>query len=115
MHIYIVIENGRSIVFEALKQLDQKTRDQVIDLIRKMATVKNFRSPKIKYNLRKYNFGELRPMPHRFFFFQKCGNNLIFFDHVIKKKDSLGDKFYKNLAQKKEKYEQEFSNFIQRN
>ena len=52
--------------------------------------------------------GEIRPMPHRFFFFQKCGNNIIFFDHTIKKKDSLGDKFYKAVESKKVRYEREF-------
>lgn len=113
-NIYFVIENNRSIVFEALKSLDQKTQDQVIELIRKMATVPNFRSPKIKYNLKKYNYGEIRPMPHRFFFFQKCGNNIIFFDYKLKKSDSLGDKTYKNIESKKIRYEQGFKNFKQR-
>ena len=111
-NIYIVIENDRSIVFDALKSLDQKIRDQIIELIIRMATVSDFRSPKIKYNLKGYNFGEIRPMPHRFFFFQKRGNNIIFFDHTIKKKDSLGDKFYKALESKKVRYEQEFEKLV---
>jgi hypothetical protein len=79
------------------------------------ATVKNFRSPKIKYNLKGYNYGEIRPMPHRFFFFQKCGNNIIFFDYLLKKRDSFADSVYNELNKKKEKYATAFERFIQGN
>ena len=114
-NIYIVIEHERSVVFDALKTLDRKTRDQIIELVIKMATVPFFRSPRIKYNLKGYNFGEIKPLPHRFFFFQKCGNNIIFFEHTIKKKKSLGDQFYKALDIKRKRYEQEFEKFAPRN
>lgn len=113
-NLYYVIENGRSHVIDSFKKLPQDMRELIIDLMIKMATIENFKSPKIVNNLHGYNYGELKPLPHRFFFFQKCGNNFIFFDYRIKKKDSLGDKAYKEINKKKERYENEFRKFIQR-
>ncbi len=66
---------------ERFNSLPNDLKDLVKDLISRMATVPNFKSPKIKYNLKGYNYGEIRPMPHRFFF-QKCGNNYIFFEYM---------------------------------
>jgi hypothetical protein len=77
--IYYVEENGRSPVNDNFSRLPDDTKDLIKALIINMAVEKNFKSPKIKYNLKGYNYGEIRPMPHRFFFFQKCGNNYIFF------------------------------------
>ncbi len=73
-----------------------------------MAQNENYRSDSIKYNLKKYNYGEIRPMPHRFFFFQKCGNNYIFFDYIEKKTYQLSDRIYKEINIRKIRYEQEF-------
>ena len=97
------------------KDMDENLRDKVRDLISKMATVENYQSPIITNHLRGYNYGEIRPMPHRFFFFQKCGKNLIFFGYALKKKNSFNDNFYKKLNERKEQYEKEFEKFIARN
>jgi len=80
-----------------------------------MATVENYKSDIIKYRLTGYTYGEIRPMPHRFFFFQKCGKNLIFFSYALKKTNSFKDSFYKKLEKDKERYEKEFEKFIARN
>ncbi len=109
--IYYVTEEGRSEMMELFISLPQNVKDLVKDLISRMATVKNFKSPKIKYNLKSYNFGEIRPLPHRFFFFQKCGSNYVFFDYILKKKDSVDDKIYKKIDEKKHLYEEEFEKY----
>jgi hypothetical protein len=111
--IYYVIENGHSLVIDKYKSLPERTRKTVKTLIIRMATEKNFKSFKIKYNLKGYNYGEIKPMPHRFFFFKTCGNNYIFFDYELKKTDSLPNKVYREINQKKERYENEFKKFIQ--
>ena len=111
--VYVVIENGRSEVMENFRALVPDEQDLVKDLIVKMATVEGFLSPKIKYHLRSYNYGEIRPLPHRFFFFQKYGENIVFFAYALKKKRSLGNDFYKRLDKERKRYEKEFERFIQ--
>lgn len=113
--IYFVIENNRSEVMEKFHDIDSDKKDLIKDLICRMATNNNFKSPKIRYILRGYSYGEIRPMPHRFFFFQKCGNNLVFFSYILKKKDSFKDEVYKRLEEDKKKYEEEFQRFIKGN
>jgi len=113
--IYYVVENDRSIVMDNFINLNDDEKDIVKALLINMATIKNFKSPKIIYNLKKYNYGELKPKPHRFFFFQKCGNNYVLFSYVMKKKNSLNDEFYKRLNKEKIRYEKEFEKYIQRN
>ena len=113
--IYYVIENDRSRVMESFKSLSRNEQEQIIDLISKMATVECFRSDNIKMNIKGYNYGELTPQPHRFFFFRKCGNNYIFFHYVKKKRWSFPDRFYRSLGRKKDVYEEEFEKFVQRN
>lgn len=112
--IYYVVEGGKSKVIDVFKDLDVNTRDEIKDLISKMATVKDFKSPKVQYKLNDYPYGEIKPRPHRFFFFQKLGNNYIFFEYRLKKKDSLGDDIYKQIDRKREIYEREFEEFIRR-
>ncbi|GAK59378.1 hypothetical protein U27_06362 [Candidatus Vecturithrix granuli] len=80
--IFYVIERGRSPVMEMFQSLELSVKDDIKDLICRMATMKNLKSPKIKYHLKGYSYGEIRPMPHRFFFFQQCGKNIIFFDYL---------------------------------
>lgn len=111
-NVYNVAENSRSVVVEAFESLDDDTKNKVKALIINMATNENYKSPQIKYQLKSYNFGEIRPKPHRFFFFQKCGNNYIFFDYVLKKTNTLPDTIYKRINTKKEIYEKEFEKFI---
>ena len=112
--VFYVIENGRSSVMENFSRLEKNIQEDIKALIIRMATVEQYKSPKIKYNLKGYNYGEIRPMPHRFFFFQQCGDCLIFFDYVLKKRDSLSDEVYQRMNQKKERYEQEFTRYLQR-
>ena len=111
--IYYIVENGRPYVMEKFRRLPDDKRDMVKDLMIRMATVDHLKSPRIRYNLRGYNYGEIKPIPHRFFFFQKAGSNYIFFDYRLKKSDSLSDKVYREINQKKEKYENEFERFMQ--
>lgn len=111
-NIYNVAEGNKSIVAEEFQALDDETKVKIKALIMNMATIDNFKSPQIRYNLRGYNYGEIRPKPHRFFFFQKCGNNFIFFYYILKKTNTLSDKIYKSINIKKEKYEKEFEEFI---
>lgn len=91
--------------------LDDDTKDFIIDLISKMATEENYKNPKVTYRLSKYKYGEIKPLPHRFFFFQ-FQNNIIFFAYVEKKKPELKDRFYKNLERKRVYYEEEFSKYL---
>ena len=111
-NVYYVVENNRSKVMENFRILDDDKKDSIKTLIIKMATIKDFKSPKIKYHLHGYSYGEIRPKPHRFFFFQMYGDNIIFFDYVLKKVDSLSDKIYKKIDKKRARYEEEFEKFI---
>ncbi|MDY0093667.1 MAG: hypothetical protein RBT80_13290 [Candidatus Vecturithrix sp.] len=113
--IYHVVENGRPLALGPFKDINQDLKDKVKDLISKMATVKNYKSPMITNHLKGYNYGEIRPKPHRFFFFHKYGTNIIFFSYVLKKKDSFPNSFYAELSKEKERYEREFEKFIERN
>ena len=110
-YIFIVIKNGRSKVLSALKSLEKKDRVDIIDIISKMATIVDFKSPKIRVKLNKYSYGEIKPKGHRVFYFKKFGNNIILFDYRIKKKNSLGDSVYRKLEKEKQYYEQEFTRF----
>ena len=112
--VYYVIDGNESSVMENFRSLDTDTKKNVKSLIARMAQNDSFRSSLIKWNIHKYNFGEIRPMPHRFFFFQKCGNNIIFFDYANKDRDSLDDKIYKEINKRKKRYEKEFERFIRR-
>ncbi len=109
--VYFVVENNKSKVISTFNNLPNKMKVFIKDLITKMATVNEFVSPHIKYSIKHYNYGEIRPMPHRFFFFQKCGNNYIFFDYILKKVDSLPDSIYKSINKKKKVYEKEFQRY----
>ncbi len=107
-NIYIGCENKKSIVQQSFNSLANDIKKSIKTLIIRMAQNENYRSDSIKYNLKKYNYGEIRPMPHRFFFFQKCGNNYIFFDYIEKKTYQLSDRIYKEINIRKIRYEQEF-------
>jgi hypothetical protein len=50
-------------------------------------------------------------MPHRFFFFRKYGNDIIFFDYRKKKKDILGEEVYTVIEDKMRKYEKAFERY----
>lgn len=111
--IFYIVERGRSPVMERFQSLESSIKDDIKDLICRMATVKNLKSPKINYHLKGYDYGEIRPMPHRFFFFQRCGNNIIFFDYLLKKQASFDDRIYHEIQKKKERYATAFEHYIQ--
>lgn len=114
--VFYVIVNGKSKMMQEFNKLEIDIKDNVKELIKKMAKFEHYESDWIKWNLKKYNYGEIRPFPHRFFFFQKCGNNIIFFDYYLdKKKNKITDQIYKRINRKKEKYEQEFKRHFERN
>ena len=113
--IFYIVDGNKSAVMENFSSLDEDTKKNIKSLIVRMAQNDSFRSSYLKWNIHKYNFGEIRPMPHRFFFFQKCGNNIIFFDYIYKDRDSLDDKIYKQINKRKKHYEKEFERFIKRN
>jgi len=106
--IFFVIEKGRSQVMNGFRTMTDQEKDEVKDLIIKMATVVDFKSQKIRWRLQKrYTYGELKPRGHRLFFFLKEGN-IIFFRYAKKKSDSLGDTFYRETEILKRRYENEF-------
>jgi len=111
--VFYVQEGKKSQVMDNFNRLPDDTKDEIKDLITKMATVKDFKSDKIRWRLKStYSYGELKPKGHRLFFFLKLGNNIIFFKYSMKKKDSLGDSFYKRLELEKREYETEFEKSI---
>ena len=113
-NVYAVVKNSKSQVLNNFKNLQPDTRDKVKDLITKMAIYGNeYNSTDIRWKMRKkYDYGELKPHGHRFFFFIKVEDNIIFFRYAEKKKDSLGDKTYKKIQKEKDKYEKEFERYI---
>jgi len=67
--LYYVIDNERSDFLENFNKLDKKTKGKIRQLFERMAKHKNYTSNMIEYPLKKYPYGEIRPMPHRFFLF----------------------------------------------
>ena len=112
-NVYYVIENGRSQVIDGFNKMPKEKQGEVINLINKMATIEDLQSDKIRWRMKKkYSFGELKPKGHRFFFFLKFGNNIVFFRYSTKKSDTLGDKFYQYMEDLKRRYESEFEKGI---
>lgn len=109
--LYYVIDNGRSDVIENLDKLDNKALSITKRLFAHMMIKDKCRSKKIQYKLRHHPYGEIKPMPHRFFFFRKYGIHIVFFDYRKKKKDSLGEKVYSRIEEKMRKYEKAFERY----
>lgn len=110
-HVFIAKKNGRSTVLDGLAGLSKSEQGEIRSIIKKMVSVEGFKSPKVRWRLKKYSYGEIKPKGKRVFFFQKFGNNIILFDYKEKKKGSLGDKVYKALDKEREEYEREFEKF----
>jgi len=106
--VFIAVKNGRSSVMEGLRTLGESEVKEIKSIIKNMVSVENFKSPKVKWNLSKYKYGEIRPKGKRVFFFQKCGDNIVLFDYKEKKKNSLGDNVYKALNKERLEYKREF-------
>ncbi|MDD4962045.1 MAG: hypothetical protein PHX07_07390 [Candidatus Marinimicrobia bacterium] len=110
--LYYVVDNERSEFLENFDNLDKNTKRKIRQLFERMAKYENFTNPSmITYPLKKYAYGEIRPKPHRFFYFRKCGKNLIFFAYCLKKKNKLKDEYYKSVDEKRKKYEKAFERF----
>jgi bacterioferritin (cytochrome b1) len=109
--LYYVVDNDRSDVIENLEKLDKTALSITKRLFAHMIIHDECKSKKIQYKLRKHAYGEIKPMPHRFFFFRKYGNHIIFFDYRKKKKDSLGKKVYSIIEEKMRKYEKAFERY----
>ena len=110
-NLYAVVRKDRCEVKEEIDKLDDTMIDEIISIASFMATVENYKSKKLKWTLKKYSYGELRPEGHRVFFFRKCGKNIIFFGYHEKKKDSILDELYERLEKEKQIYEKEFEQF----
>ncbi|MBN2772335.1 MAG: hypothetical protein JXR90_16700 [Spirochaetes bacterium] len=109
--LYYVVENGRSAVIENLEKPDAGTF-RIVDRIFAHMIIKDpCRSKMVQYRLRQHPQGEIKPIPHRFFFFRKFGNRIIFFDYRNKKKDSLGEEVYSMIEKKMRKYEKAFERY----
>lgn len=109
--LYYVVDNGRSEIIENLDKLDKKTFGITRRLFAHMTINRECRSNMIRYRLRHHAYGEIKPMPHRFFFFRKYGKHIVFFDYRKKKKDSLGEKVYSQIEEKMRKYEKAFERY----
>jgi hypothetical protein len=109
--VFIAVKNGRSAVLDGLKCLSENEVKEIKSIFRKMASIENFRSPKVKWRMSKYKYGEIKPKGKRIFFFQKCGDNIILFGYRLKKKESLGDKVYRALDKERQEYEREFERY----
>jgi bacterioferritin (cytochrome b1) len=109
--LYYVVDNGRSDVIENLSKLDKTALSITKRLFAHMMIYDECKSKKVQYRLRKHAYGEIKPMPHRFFFFRKFRNHIIFFDYRNKKKGSLGEKVYSLIEEKMKKYEEAFERY----
>ncbi|MEA2076876.1 MAG: hypothetical protein U9O95_02545 [Candidatus Marinimicrobia bacterium] len=109
--LYYVVDNDRSDIIENLEKLDVKTFRVVNRIFAHMIIKNTCKSEMVQYRLRQHSYGEIKPMPHRFFFFRKFGNHIIFFDYRNKKKDSLGEKVYSIIEKKMRKYEKAFKRY----
>jgi len=101
--VYYAYQDNRSVVADKFKSLSQDTKDDLIELIIRMARNVNYHSPKINWQLKGYTYGEVRHQYHRFFFFiiQRC---LVFFGYASKKTNILNNKIYKLNQKFKDKY-----------
>ncbi len=114
--VWHVVKDSEPIVLSDYKSLDMATQRKVRRIIGSMATIPDYKPKTVRWNAQnKYKFGEVKPKGHRFFFFIKCGMNIVFFEYREKKSNSLGDEVYKIIDQKREEYEQEFEEFLKRN
>ncbi|MCK4640957.1 MAG: hypothetical protein KAU06_06445 [Candidatus Marinimicrobia bacterium] len=113
--VWHLVEDSEPLVLKDFNSLDKATRTKVRRIIGNMATIPEYDSNSLRWMVHKYQYGEVKPKGHRFFFFIKCGMNIVFFEYREKKSDSLGNEVYKMIDQKREEYEREFEKFIKRN
>jgi len=113
--IFHVIVNGRPKVMEIFDGLQETEKKRIKRLIGFMATQPDFKSDDLRWQLKNYQYGELKPRHHRFFFFISYRNNIVFFDYLEKKKGSVSDEHYESINKKRIFYEQEFRRYIEKN
>ncbi len=113
--VWHVIVNGKPVVLDSLLDLDESSRKETVDIISRMATREKYYGG-VEWRLKKRKYGEIKPWGHRFFFFVKFGENIVIFDYREKKrKGPLKSEVYKLVDKNREKYEEEFRRFINKN
>jgi len=85
------LAGGKARFADILISLPLSIQKRVRRLIRLMAITENYRSPDVAWRIKTYPYGEIKPRPYRFFFFIRCGKNIVFFDYLEKKTNSLPD------------------------
>jgi hypothetical protein len=114
--IFYTLENGRSKVMESFIKLPKVKREEIISIMQKMAKNEDYKSQKVRRIMQaKYDYGEVKPHGHRFFYFIKCGKNYVYFKYLSKKADSLKDEIYKKIQKEMDYYAEEFEKYIQGN
>jgi hypothetical protein len=110
-NVFYAFKNNRSVVKKSFDKLQKECKKNIKELIIRMATnyPPYFKSDLINWELEgnKFNYGEIRLHPHRFFFF-RSENSLIFFGYISKKVNKLSCKIYKEFQGKKDEYEKRF-------
>ena len=114
-NVWHVVEDGKAIVLTNFKLLGISDQKRIKSIIGSMATIPGFENYSLRWRVHKYQYGEVKPKGHRFFFFIKYRENIVFFYYRRKKSDSLGDKTYREIDRKRKKYEKEFEKFIEGN
>ncbi len=113
--VYIAFKNEKSKVLSALESLQKKERDDILDIINRLAMNTSFDSPKIRYSLTNYSFSEIKSKHHRVFFFKKGEQYIVFFHYKTKKQQTFPSKIYKAIEKEKREYEEEFLKSMKKN
>lgn len=107
--IIYAFKDGKSEALDNFTSLNISDKIEVKSLVKRLALSGiGYQSPKIKWNLHGVSYGELRPLPHRFFFFRGGKNELIFFGYAYKDQNKLPASLYKHYEIIKEEYEKEY-------
>ena len=113
--VWHIFRNGKPIVMKHFLKLDKNKQDEIKDIIGKMATVPNYVAG-VDWNLTNQNYGQIKPWGHRFFFFIKYGNHIVFFDyHEKKRTGALPSTIYDQIEKNRKFYEEEFRRFVEAN
>lgn len=75
---YYVFVNDRCREMSKYLSLPVDTQEDINDIIERLATFVKVKSDKVKYSLRGYSYGEIRPMPIVSFFFKNVEITIYF-------------------------------------
>lgn len=110
-NVYIAYKNNESEVAAAFIDMNKNEFGKCRSLSEMIAILGHeFTSrDKLTWPVTKFTYGELKPKPHRFFFFQCVGKNLIYYAYRYKPQtESLGHSEYKKLDKLRADYEKAF-------